>query len=310
MVYSRFIKLALLLFISINCYTTSHSQSYMISFQDQSQISLPYVTVVDTLNREYKMADNNGILEFETANSNALKISLIGYQDTFILAETLLDEDTNFITLRKNIEELEGVVVLANLDDLRKRTKSAGYFTRKGRDEFNFSSKSKFGILIDRYISNPNLKILKQINFRLVKPRNIRRGEDYQIEIKLYAYQNGKLSAQPINKEPIYFNFDKAKKKNSIDLEETIVLPKDGLFISFEFPDHPEGKTIRFGMTPSADPPKSYNSTHRYPNWENFNKDKYLFSEINMQIFAGPHRDKVYSNYKVGIEYDEYEMKD
>lgn len=243
----KIVSILLLLFISF----FSKSQIIKLKFVDDTN-HVQYVQVYDSLKKHIYYADSLGILSLSVGDY-VLTSSHVSYRGSRICLNNIYSDTTIIISLLKRNNLIPGVTVLSKRNHTQcKSLFEAGRLFRHSNTILNVSCKLKMGLLISDYTKNGS--ILKSIKFNLLNTK-LNRRESFFIELKLYAVLDDlSLDTIPLNKIPIYLYSKTFKPINEIILNESIVLPDKGLFISFETPSFNsfDKKIISFPISSNA----------------------------------------------------------
>lgn len=122
-----------------------------ISFVDNADIPISYVTIHNSVKKIYAMSDFDGKwdLQVKKGDSFMLHTEIIGFKNTSIPIFGINDDTSIVIKLSEDIDSLKDVTVYAEKPNTRgMKIKEAGFYKGKEAGAFGFRAKTKVGVLM------------------------------------------------------------------------------------------------------------------------------------------------------------------
>lgn len=221
------IILIILIIWSPNCFT----QIKVIQFFD-GQDFIPSVTVFDSSKNLFLISNEKGEIYLKNQNY-LLVISHVGYNSSTYHISSEDNQTLIKITLSKRIHEELPVLIFSKKVKDSKRLYKFGEINKNAKSGLQFYSQGKLGSVIE-YDSIKTALYLKSLKFE-IKNHKISNRYNSKLEIKIYQFERPFITPFPINSIPIIIDFKDLRRINEIIMKEKIVLPPNGILISFEF---------------------------------------------------------------------------
>ncbi|MBN8832921.1 MAG: hypothetical protein ABS68_08060 [Niastella sp. SCN 39-18] len=255
-----------ILFCISNVLFAQNLDIHIINASNRNNVQ--FATIYDSTKNLILASDSLGHIRLKSDNYN-LYITHVSYKNISIQLNPSI-KDTEITIRLEPKEKIEATVFLNSIPktNFENKISEDGSYYRNGKDLINVLCKMKLGVLINGYI--PNNGKLRSIKFKLKHANNTHKKQ-FNIEIKLYPIKDGLISEQPINNLPIFIKSGELKNKNELFINERIVLPNEGLFISIEIPkisDSNENFEISFPATHNAAKCELYIYNNKKPEWD------------------------------------------
>jgi hypothetical protein len=227
-------RIYLSLFLLLSIFTKGIAQVHITIKSATDKVALPYATIVNLSSGAIYSADKNGELIIPSAANDSIRITYIGYKETVV---TLNDKD-NTIYLEPAIATLKAIVLqpckLTKITKIKSNKGDGNGWSGIACGNFDKSN----GKVAFHISSGKSWAKLMSLNFWLRK--NYRSTPDYAIKsplaVSFYTLDEAtKLPGELLNDKPIFI-FPEKEGKQKLELDSLdISLPKEGIFISFEF---------------------------------------------------------------------------
>lgn len=228
----RYIILVFLILLKINGY----SQNITIKFQNSDGSNIPFVYIFDSTKNYKNVSNQTGMISVPN-NDYCLETSHVSYLNSQINIKKSKNDTVIIIQLLRKIYEMEEILITNNFQKQKWKKREIGTFYKSGKSTSSISQNLKSGIAFRLSNLEFNVAVLESIKFKSEINKKVMISDAVVVEIKLYAIDsNSMVEKEPLNKLPIYLNVRDLKRKNEIRLDEKIIIPRNGLFISFEVP--------------------------------------------------------------------------
>lgn len=238
---------------------TCFSQTVLIKITSNEK-AVPFATISDSMKGVIQFSDMSGEAGLKSDNYN-LTISHVSFDDYHLSLPGTAHDTIVLISLTPKATVLETVSVYNEKADKSKKYKYE-VFEKKLRSSLTLREKILLGVNIPlKNFDSDDHKYLRSICFILDSIQKTRK-EEFVIEFKVYALnENNQPEPVPLNIKPLYLRSGDVKKNNEIILNEKILLPEYGLFISAELPEVFTNKylyTITFSGDYKTDKPQTF----------------------------------------------------
>lgn len=228
-----FIKVSMssFFFLFVFLINKSFSQNKVIQFVCGKQ-PIPNVTVIDSAKNLFLISNDNGEVQIKN-NNYSLRVSHVGFNPVSIDIDSTNNSSRVSIPLSVRITEELPIVVRSDKIKVSKINVHFGNIKKNARSGLEFFVQGKFGSIIEYNLSISNL-YLKNIKFE-IRNQKLTNSFNSKLEIKLYQFERPFINPVPLNTLPIIIDFKDLKRINEIAIKEKIILPPNGVLISFEF---------------------------------------------------------------------------
>ena len=276
-------KYLLFLFLLFNGIT--QAQIVTIKVFDDTLL-VPFVSMYEKNYNLYKSSDSMGCIKMK-ANNYDITLSHVSYKKVFLqISKSSFDTLVN-IHLEKIISDLDDITILTKSNyELSDNEYTIGNYDKKTKMGIELRQSLKVGVRIAA-IKNEKINILRNIKYKL-KKNNGFVNSDFA-EVKLFQISDGHITQNTLNKKPIYIKCSDLKKKNTLAINERIVIPKEGFFISFEMPaiyDTDNARSIVFYGTWLDGGCELFIQKNNNSNWDERTLELKKCLQVNDKFFA------------------------
>lgn len=213
----------------------SKAQDATLKFQNEKGEGISFLYLFDSEKNLRAITNENGVIQISDGNYK-FETSHVSYLNKTISISSSQKDTIIVIQLLDRVTKTEEVIVKTSLQNQKWRKNEIGTFHNSGKSSSGVYHNLKTGIVFAFTEKDFNTAILESIKFKTDINKKLKITDTLLIEIKLYGIYNGLVEANPLNKIPIYLNIKELRKKNEIKVNEKILIPKEGLFLSFEVP--------------------------------------------------------------------------
>lgn len=235
----------------------------------EDNIPISYVTVYDTAKHQIiGFTDVHGFMKLNY-QPKTLKFTHVTFEDKYLSVSDFINDTVQlYLSLKQKVLE---TVITSNVTIDKRRFYQTGTYYRNTSSGFIFRGNNAIGYKVEFDPLANGTSYLRSIKFVLGNVASIDKP-DVIIEIKIYAIlENGYIGAFPLNTVPIYIKAADLKRKNQIFIKETIKIPNEGFFLSFQLPlilDIHYDWTIMFKGSNNSETPYSYNMSNKKESWD------------------------------------------
>ncbi len=244
------------------------AQSVTIMFKDSESNPIPYLTVFDSSSKINLATNLLGLVKLKKSSYNISTSHISFFDTTFKIEES--SKDTLLTILLKNRSKvLNEVSIVSKLRINKSKYFEIGNFKRKTLYIDELNSNLKLGYWITPNFSSIESHYFRSFKIKILNFKELKK-ENFIVELKLYKINNKIVDSIPLNNKPIYLHSNELRKNNEILINENIIIPKDGFFISIELPPlfgKKETLTIRFVTDYSSETCRMFIQRNNNKSW-------------------------------------------
>lgn len=212
--------LLLLLFSQIYCFT-QEKKFIIIDENNKQSIAYCSVSIIGKDKGEY--SDSKGIVRINCSENDSLLISHILYSEIKIQFKTV--KDTVWLSQKNQFLD---EVIISSLKDSNDWSKE-----RKEKHQWYMQPKTEFCVLFKK---QKDIKTISKIRFPIENLIELKNNEIKEAIFRLNLYANSKgIIDKKLNTENIIYSLTDQSKSIIFDLDHSIIVPNEGLFLGIEF---------------------------------------------------------------------------
>ena len=290
-------KFVLLTFFIVFSHIAS-GQLTTIIVQGDNLKPIPFVYILDIGKKIYLSSNEFGSVIIPYG-SYIFQLTHVSYQSQDIAISSRSTDTTIYVILKEAEKVLEDVIIGAKRL-INGKIRMSGVYNLNTGSTLVLYSALNIGLKCPAVRDISKYNVLTHIKFQS-KKTSAEASKSLIIEIKIYGVEGDSLSANPINRIPIYLKASKLDGNVKIDLKERIVIPRGGLFLSFEIPplDKIPVRVLAFTGSFESEIDFAYTRANKGLSWN--------VAKLKRYAFKNPYEPGKTFRPNLKIEYLEYE---